>query len=177
MQPARTNEFQHRWALSLFLAAGAVIILLCCGLLAHSVGGVASITPPSVSDPGLLTCQLEEISMESGYVVISGYAYLPGNSIRTVQNSVVLVDTTSGDCLRIPTAMSPRGDLQEQDDQGRHFSYVNGGFLARCRLDKLQAPPSAYRIYLRYENDGNDLFVDTGRSLSPESGAVTEGGQ
>lgn len=94
------------------------------------------------------------------YVKITGWALKQGESIEVVNTTFVLQDTATGVLYELPTSYMTREDVNSSIED--EFDYTSCGLESVIRTSELA---STYLICMHYCNDGNDVFINTGRYI------------
>lgn len=112
---------------------------------------------------------LDTVDYDNGKLNISGWAFIPEESIETFRVHVILYDKEHNTCKKIYTFMQRRSDITEAydtdsgDGTTTAFDYDSSGFSAYAPL---KDDGNVYSVYLLYENNGHEIFVDTGHSFT-----------
>lgn len=87
---------------------------------------------------------------------ISGWAYKEGQSIETFKSSFILKNRKNEKMYLLKTGM----ELVEENQFVDGYECLNSGLKTESIV--LGLPNAGYDLYILYQNDGEDLLVDTG---------------
>lgn len=100
--------------------------------------------------------------IDSDYVIINGYCYLPNYEYKTIKYDVVLLEQNNGLAYKIPTQVVERPDLLE-DNNSLDFDKV--GFYARASKKKGQFGARYYEICYLLSLEDNQYVVHSGQYM------------
>lgn len=151
------------------LSAGFIFIFVVCAILfyglhqEHSVWQAVDGRNYSVEDIFASTLSHEErFRDEADAVVLDGYIYQKGESIKRSAAWLVLYDTCEGKYYKIPTLTKLREDITKEQQDG--CSYDGGGYQTKINKSRLQSGVE-YRLFLLYQNNGEDRLLDLKKSI------------
>lgn len=149
------SKFVYFWVLaSLLLLAGFCFFIKLNKENIHTV----DVTPYQVSDQ--ITYAIEQNTVAE-YGVITGYAYLEGEALESVDVTILLYHEPTNEYIGIPTELQTNETLKNINT--RDFS--NAGFYAKVKTDKLVYTADSYRIYILYKNNNHKYLVNTNQYL------------
>lgn len=114
-------------------------------------------TEPSADSP--VEWSLDALDEGKYFLTFSGWAFIPGEPPATFDCALVLLDTGSGNSLRLPTQMTRREELSDRFADG--IDYTSNGFYAKALKSRLALEQHPYRVFIDYRNNGRHYFIDT----------------
>ncbi len=162
----RKNDlFSNRSIICLFfgLMACAVLFVFLCRLEDGRV--VRAAGPAEVLTP--VECSVGKVEVAEYVRFTGGYITLEKEPVQTWDLRVALAPVGGGEVLVLPTYMlltdSLKNELKSDDPR-----YSRIGFTASCRTDKLALSTHEYKVYVYYNSNERDCYVDTGATLTAE---------
>lgn len=90
---------------------------------------------------------------------VSGWAYKQGQAVKTFNSSFVLKNEENEKMYQLKTGMQEIQELQFVDN----LNCLNCGLKAQSFC--VGMPSGVYHLYILYQNDGEDLLVDTSQKI------------
>ncbi len=100
---------------------------------------------------------------EGERLIITGYGYMDGVRIDTVDCVVALQSQTTAQTFLLPTQMVQDETINAEAEDGIDYSYA--GFYATVYLWQLDQPLSDYKVFISYRNNDRNGLYDTFRVL------------
>lgn len=112
----------------------------------------------------VIKSDIDTIKKEKDYIEVSGWAFCPGKHWKEIEASILLVDQSTGEALRIPTELYQRPDIQElYGHEG--YDYTLSGFHARVKVDKIQLDSRKYDVYVSITLDERKFIKEIKEDL------------
>ena len=150
------------FVMTLVLCLCAIGFIILCALDDAKMEEFGHVT---VSHDASVECRIGEVSIGKQILLRDCYAFIPGESIRWWDVTVLLEDETSGESVSIPTYMVERSDMKQYFADGDE-TYLRVGFEANVKASKLELSTHNYKILLFYNNNDANLYIDTGYVLT-----------
>ena len=169
--PHKESHYQKQFRMTvLFLSAGMLALLLFCGFLFVSEGRIRTTDPGSAGTGDEVMWEIESLyyDEESHYYTIKGWALSPDEGIETYECHLLLQYTETGAFVQLPGMMTSREDLQERfpELEGSYEAMKSCGFQSVFQRDMLEGELDQYVICIWYQNNGQDILINTKRTLS-----------
>ena len=125
----------------------AVLSFLVCALLYMDVSGVEAFRSEEaeISAAEGFRFQLDYVKDNGNDISIQGRAYMEGEETDFFNCALVLKETDSEDCYRIPTSLHIN---TEEGYDNTPFDYDHNSFFAR--VEKSRIPSGNYEIYVEF---------------------------
>ena len=98
------------------------------------------------------------------YIKIQGWAFLPGQSVKTVDSHILLRESGTERYLQLKTTLQNRPDVTDTYGGGQ-FDLDHSGLLAVVNRRDLKAG-QIYDVFIAYGNDDNRYLVDTNEHIT-----------
>lgn len=95
----------------------------------------------------------------SQYLRIKGWAYRPGEDIKTADSAFMLREPGTDKYIKLKTVMEKRQDVTDKFGENQ-YSYNLSGLVSIVKKSDLK-PGVTYDVYIAYGNDGSNLLVNT----------------
>ena len=124
---------------------------------------IRPLPPMTVTENNPVVWQLNPVDYGDHFITITGWALIPGEALEKFTAHVVLENTASGELTQIRTMMLPMKQLNDDFPDG--IDYTNYGFLAKANQRAIDLSQNSYLIFLHYQHNGHDYFLDLGQTI------------
>lgn len=107
---------------------------------------------------GELKYEINKEELNDGYIHIEGYAYIEGENMEYIDQSIILKDCSNGKYYKVKTEFRKRTDVTVK--VGDRYNYDNSGFETRIFKKKLRADDK-YKICILYKTKTEKLLYET----------------
>lgn len=152
------KESCFKKAIILILILSLVVSVVFCIMIFKEKSKIDMFDPSNCKENNNIQVTIESIQ-DSDFFIISGYAYVKGKKIKTVDGYVVLYNTETKEYYKLPTQLVSRPDLTESINDG--VDYSNSGFIARVSKSKLDFNNSQFEICYYYNHDDYNALAYT----------------
>lgn len=122
-------------------------------------------------DEGKLSYNIDSVTVEQGYVTITGWAADVSESIQIANCAVLLREELSGEYYQIKTVSEYRAGISEALNTEQNIE--NCGFKAKTSLNHLNKN-STYEICVLYLHDDNSILCHTGQRMNVKGEVISE---
>jgi hypothetical protein len=107
---------------------------------------------------------LDNVSLNKSKLVITGWAFIPTEKIKTFRLYVILHNLKNDEYYQLPTEMVKRNDVDKK--YGNKNKYILSGFESKTSIKQIARNNDKYEVILFYEHNGNHKFINTRTDLT-----------
>lgn len=167
-----TQSFRSPKCIYAFIVGALLFGLFVCVLLFLNFNTFKSINTENYTvDEGKLSYNIDSVTVEQGYVTITGWAADVSESIQIANCAVLLREELSGEYYQIKTVSEYRAGISEALNTEQNIE--NCGFKAKTSLNHLNKN-STYEICVLYLHDDNSILCHTGQRMNVKGEVISE---
>jgi len=145
---------------------GLLVIFILCILQILDYSLVHPVNIKDIAAEGQIEWQIDMIKVDSHYIAITGWAFVPGQEPENLSIGVVLQNVSTKDTLELPNTIVVRDDIN--DHYVDEIDYSKSGFLSRVNRILLDLDKESYNIYLKFVRHDQSVFIKTTQVLSSQ---------
>ena len=147
---------------------GFFIFVVLCLLQILDYSLVHPVTITNIDREGLIEWKIDMVRVDTQYIAITGWAFVPGQEPNNMAVNVVLQNTSTQEAIQLPTILVDREDINEH--YAEEIDYSKSGFLSRVNKYFIELEKDSYEILLEFVTQGQVFYIETDEILASSQG-------
>jgi len=147
---------------------GFFIFVVLCLLQILDYSLVHPVTITNIDQEGLIEWKIDMVRVDTQYIAITGWAFVPGQEPNNMAVNVVLQNTSTQEAIQLPTILVDREDINEH--YAEEIDYSKSGFLSRVNKYFIELEKDSYEILLEFVTQGQVFYIETDEILASSQG-------
>jgi len=155
-----------------FLTVTLIIIAIVCKFLSWNemridkvdIRGIPEISSAEGAIFNIENAYYEKNGIEGEKLTVSGWCIIQGREAKPVAMHILIKNTNTGECYKMPTVIITREDVTAHFNEG--IDYNCSGFSVYTNCKKFDFKKSAYEVVMLYEIAEEKYIIPSGSIIT-----------